>query len=140
MKFLNPTLFVLLLIVFIAGGMVWSYIFPSHPGSTARTRARTQISSVSMAIQEYSVRIGKFPPNLKAILVPMKNRGIIIDPLYSPSQRYGSISPNNVILDVWGNPIVYSVTDNGTGFRLVSLGEDGKLGTEDDVDRASGRH
>jgi hypothetical protein len=37
------------------------------------------------------------------------------------------------IKDGWGNPLVYSVTENGNNFLLLSKGKDGKGNTEDDL-------
>lgn len=35
--------------------------------------------------------------------------------------------------DAWGNEIVYQKKDDGSGFKLISKGKDGKLGTEEDI-------
>jgi hypothetical protein len=37
------------------------------------------------------------------------------------------------IKDGWGNPMIYSVTDNGNDFLLQSKGKDEKENTEDDL-------
>jgi hypothetical protein len=37
------------------------------------------------------------------------------------------------IKDGWGNPLLYSVTDNGNNFLLISKGKDRKQNTEDDL-------
>ena len=37
------------------------------------------------------------------------------------------------IKDGWGNPLIYSVTDNGNDFLLQSKGKDGKENTSDDL-------
>ena len=37
------------------------------------------------------------------------------------------------IKDGWGNPLIYSVTDNGNNFLLISKGKDGKENTSDDL-------
>ncbi|HXA02589.1 MAG TPA: type II secretion system protein GspG, partial [Cytophagaceae bacterium] len=37
------------------------------------------------------------------------------------------------IKDGWGNPLIYSVTENGNNFLLISKGKDSKENTEDDL-------
>jgi len=37
------------------------------------------------------------------------------------------------IKDGWGNPLLYSVTDSGNNFLLISKGKDGKENTKDDL-------
>jgi general secretion pathway protein G len=36
-------------------------------------------------------------------------------------------------VDHWGNPLVYRATGNRKGYRLVSAGPDGFVGTDDDL-------
>jgi len=76
------------------------------------------IENVSNLLEEEKKQFGKYPSELKTII---RN-----NPL-----RKG------LELDSWKTPFVYSVSENGINYILVSKGGDRKLNTKDDISYSS---
>jgi general secretion pathway protein G len=85
-------------------------------GSSAFSEEETEKKCMNTVeyLNKYKSHSGSFPSDLE------KMTG------NSPARR-------EWIKDGWGNPIIYSVTDNGNDFLLQSKGKDGSLNTEDDL-------
>jgi len=64
-------------------------------------------------IEAYKVQTGSYPDSLQALIDPT-------DPIEKKQT-----------LDPWGNAYVYRTTQGG--FELLSLGQDGKPDTKDDI-------
>lgn len=80
-------------------------------------RARAEMAELGRAVEGYAVDSGTLPPTLEAVV-----------------QR---LPPDLVTLrDPWGQAYVYEPA--GLGFRLVSAGADGRMGTGDDLVLAVG--
>jgi general secretion pathway protein G len=85
-------------------------------GSSAFSEEETEKKCMNTVeyLNKYKSHAGSFPSDLE------KMTG------NSPARR-------EWIKDGWGNPLTYSVTDNGNNFLLQSKGKDGKENTEDDL-------
>lgn len=93
-------------------------IVPLSPARRAQedlvrtVRARAEMAGLARAVEGYAVDHGAVPPTLEAVV-----------------QR---VPPDLVTLrDPWGQAYVYE--PGGLGFRLVSPGADGRMGTADDL-------
>lgn len=71
------------------------------------------MENVDNALTEYKLRKSVYPPSLQ----------ILVDEEYLQSMPQ----------DAWGQAFYYSATDEGRGYKLISLGKDGLSNTEDDI-------
>jgi general secretion pathway protein G len=96
----------------------------NHPGEMIDA-AMTQISTLNTACKMYKLNVGKFPPNLEALVLAPDGmeqkqwRGPYLDPPFLPR-------------DPWGSEFQYA-PDDSTGFvGITSSGPDRQPGTADD--------
>jgi general secretion pathway protein G len=114
-------------------------------GKIARTRAL--IDRLSLAIKQYEIDHGDYPPGaggtasaeaLHKALTSAKWPGAHEFTAKEARDTDGNGQPE--IIDAWGRPIsyhhnrTYSGPPRATTFRLISKGPDGVQGTDDDVD------
>jgi hypothetical protein len=94
-----------------AGSLVDTYDKAKETGTAGDMRA------IGQALTSYQLDNGEFP-----------SAGGI-------DTLLGQLSPDYLRMgastDKWGNPLIYSATPGG--YRLVSKGDDGREGTEDDI-------
>jgi len=120
------TLVEMLLVVTIIGilaGLVIPRII--HRSEDARkTRVAADIAGIKTAIGNFEVDNGFFPKSLQ-------------DLLQQPSKAKNWKGPylENPPVDPWGNPYIYYYPGkhNANAFDLLSVGPDGKEGTDDDI-------
>lgn len=86
-----------------------------------QTRVRADMGALVNAISLYYLERGAIPETLSALT----NRG----------NRGDAYFPSAALHDPWGNPYVYTLATGRhlPDYRLASTGEDGILGTEDDI-------
>jgi general secretion pathway protein G len=121
------TLVEILLVVVIIG-ILAALVIPRIAGSSERARvtaATTDINGgIKSALGQYEVDNGFFPKSLQDLLVQPNNaknwHGPYLDRLPS---------------DPWGNPYIYYFPGKHSAgsYDLLSVGPDGKEGTDDDV-------
>jgi general secretion pathway protein G len=120
------TLVEMLLVITIIG-ILAALVVPKMVGRSEQARqaaAHADISSIKTALDAFEVDNGYYPKSLQ-------------DLLQQPSNARNWHGPylDNVPQDPWGNPYVYTYPGrhNPNGYDLMSVGPDGKAGTDDDI-------
>ncbi|MEX1196417.1 MAG: type II secretion system major pseudopilin GspG [Pseudohongiellaceae bacterium] len=111
-----------LLIVMAILGMLAVMVAPNlfnQADSARRDAARSQISSLSSALDAHRLDTGRYPEALDGLLENTSGR----------SSWNGPYIRSDVPADPWGNPYEYS--SDGRDFELMSYGADGREGGED---------
>lgn len=116
------TLIEVLLVVVIIGILV-AVVMPKLSGRGKEARisaAKSSIANISLAIDIYEVDNGSYPPSMQSLTT----KG-------SEKNWRGPYLKKGVPLDPWGQPFIYSVTEND--YEIKSVGPDGVGGGADDV-------
>jgi general secretion pathway protein G len=120
-----------MLLVLVILATLAAIVIPRFTGRSEQakeTAARTQISSISTALDAFEVDNGYYPSGADG-LSQLVNR-----PANSTNWR-GPYLKQAVPNDPWGNPYVYTApgVNNPDGYDLSSNGPDGRAGTADDI-------
>ena len=114
------TLVELMVVIVILGGLialvgpnVWQALATSD-----RSRAEQQMHSFEQSLNMYYFAHRKMPTSLEA--------------LSENDPKTGQPFMQSIPLDPWNNPYLYTPL-GGKKYKIVSTGEDGQEGTEDDV-------
>jgi general secretion pathway protein G len=96
------------------------------------TAAKTDISSLQVALDAFEVDCGRYPTNEEGLKAMVEQPGNAPD-------WHGPYISRGVPKDPWGNPYVYRQPGqhNTQGYDLCSFGPDGQEGTADDIDNWS---
>jgi len=120
------TLVEMLLVITIIG-ILAALVVPKMMGRSEQARqaaARADISSIKTALDAFEVDNGYYPKNL-------------LDLIQQPRDTRNWHGPylDKIPQDPWGNnyEYVYPGRHNASSYDLMSYGQDGKAGTEDDV-------
>jgi len=123
------TLVELMLVVTIIG-ILAALVIPKIAGKGEEAREKAAYADIhggiKSALDSYEVDNGFYPKSLQDLLQQPSNarnwHGPYLDPPVLPK-------------DPWGNPYVYYYPGkhNPTGYDLLSVGPDGKEGTDDDI-------
>ncbi|MGD0253343.1 MAG: type II secretion system major pseudopilin GspG [Verrucomicrobiota bacterium] len=120
------TLVEMLLVITIIG-ILAALVVPKMVGRSEQARqaaAHADISSIKTALDAFEVDNGYYPKSLQ-------------DLFQQPSNAKNWHGPylDNVPQDPWGNPYVYTYPGrhNANSYDLMSVGPDGKAGTDDDI-------
>jgi general secretion pathway protein G len=102
--------------------------FAGRAQQAKETAAKTQISSFSTALDAFEVDMGYYPStadSLQALQVEPKD----------PKSWRGPYLKQSVPKDPWGNDYTYEYPGkrNAGSYDLVSMGPDGRPGTDDDI-------
>lgn len=118
-------LLVVIVILGVLSAFVAANVLPA--GDTARSQAaRTQISVLDNALQQYRLELGRYPTEdqgLEALVTPPQG--------LSRPERYregGYLAKSSVPLDPWGNPYQYQVPGEFGAIDIFSYGRDGAPG------------
>lgn len=117
------TLIEVLLVVVIIG-ILAAIVIPRMGGRTKEAQvaaAKASIDGLSLAIDQYEVDNGTYPPSLQALLT----KGSELN-WKGPYLKKATIP-----LDPWGKEYSYSAKDNG--YEIRSAGPNGAAGDADDV-------
>jgi general secretion pathway protein G len=123
------TLVEMLLVVTIIG-ILAALVLPSmmNRGQQARiTAAQTDIKSgIKTALDAFEVDNGFYPKSLQDLIHQPNNAKNWHGPYFDPPQ---------LPVDPWGNPYIYYYPGkhNTGSYDLLSVGPDGKEGTDDDI-------
>ena len=120
------TLVEMLLVITIIG-ILAALVIPKMVGRSEQARqtaVRADLSSIKTALDAFEVDNGYYPKSLP-------------DLLQQPSNTKNWHGPylENLPQDPWGNPYVYTFPGrhNANSYDLMSVGPDGKGGTDDDI-------
>ena len=114
------TLVELMVVIVILGGLI-AIVGPnvfSALREAERSRAEAQMDIITQQVKQYYLRHRKLPTSL--------------DQLTEEDPRTGEPLMEQIPDDPWGNPYEFKLLGNKK-FQIVSAGEDGQEGTEDDV-------
>jgi general secretion pathway protein G len=123
------TLVEMLLVVTIIG-ILAALVIPRIAGTGERARVTAALADINggikSALGQYEVDNGFYPKNLQDLIQPPGNARNWHGPYFDPPK---------LPLDPWGNPYVYYYPGkhNPTSYDLLSVGPDGKEGTDDDI-------
>jgi general secretion pathway protein G len=119
-----------MLLVLMILGVLAAIVVPkmANRGQDARIKATvTQISSFKTALDMFEVDNGYYP----------KGRNGLLDLVQKPRDATNWHGPylDKIPKDPWGNDYLYEFPGkhNASSFDLVSMGPDGRSGTEDDI-------
>jgi general secretion pathway protein G len=119
-----------MLLVLVILATLAAIVIPKMAGRSQQakvTAAQSQVSSIEMALDAFEVDNGYYPKT--GGLDDLNNQ-----PANAPSWK-GPYLKKGVPLDPWGNPYTYEYPGkhNPNGYDLMSMGPDGRAGTDDDI-------
>jgi general secretion pathway protein G len=119
-----------MLLVLVILATLAAIVIPKMAGRSQQakvTAAQSQISSIEMALDAFEVDNGYYP----------KTGGLndLLDPPANAPQWKGPYLKKGVPLDPWGNAYTYEYPGkhNPNGYDIMSMGPDGRAGTDDDI-------
>lgn len=123
-----------LLLVLVILGVLAAIVVPKFAGRTEQARqaaAKTQVSSFATVLDAYEVDNGFYP----------KGKSGLNDLVQASRDAKNWRGPylKDVPKDPWGNDYVYECPgkNNPTSYDVSSMGPDGQMGTEDDINNWS---
>lgn len=126
-----------LLLVLVILATLAAIVVPKFSGRTEQARvtaAQTQIANFGTALDAFETDVGFYPEGsdgLQALRVPPPN-----------AQGWrGPYLKQDIPLDPWGRAYIYECPGrhNESGYDLMSLGQDGRADTADDITNWSTR-
>ncbi len=117
-----------LMLVVVIIGILAALVIPKIAGNSERARqtaATVDINGgIKSALGQYEIDNGFYPKSLQDLLVQPSN-----------AKNWHGPYLDKLPVDPWGNPYIYYFPGkhNQTGYDLLSVGPDGKEGTDDDV-------
>ena len=123
------TLVEMLLVLFILATLA-AIVIPKMAGRSQQakiTAAKSQINSIEMALDSFEVDNGYYPKTGAL-------NDLIDQPPNTPDWK-GPYLVKGIPVDPWGNPYSYEYPGkhNASGYDLMSMGPDGRAGTDDDI-------
>jgi general secretion pathway protein G len=120
-----------LLLVLVIMAILAGIVIPKFTGRSEQARetaAKTQISSIELALDAFEIDNGYYPKTsdgLAALTTEPKNG----------TNWKGPYLKKAIANDPWGNPYSYQCpgTHNTSGYDISSPGSDGKLDSDDDI-------
>ena len=103
--------FFILFLIFIP--VCFVFVFFTSIGENEKKTEKIMMK-VSKLLEAEKIQFGTYPSELKNII---RN---------NPLRK-------NLEIDSWKTPFVYSISEDGKSYQLISLGGDCKLGTKDDI-------
>jgi len=120
-----------LLLVLVILGILAAIVVPKFSGRTEQARmtaAQSQVSTFGTALDSFEVDVGYYPKGRNGL------NDLVVQPRDAQSWR-GPYMKNEIPKDPWGNDYVYECPgkNNPSSYDLISMGPDGRAGSEDDV-------
>jgi len=120
-----------LLLVLVILGILAAIVVPKFSGRTEQARmtaAQSQVSTFGTALDAFEVDVGYYPKGRNGL------NDLVTQPRDAQSWR-GPYMKNEIPKDPWGNDYVYECPgkNNPSSYDLLSMGPDGRAGSEDDV-------
>lgn len=117
-----------MLLVLVILATLAAIVYPKFTGRTEQaktTAAKTEIASIMLALNSFEVDNGYYPKSLAALM----------DQPSDASNWHGPYLEKGIPKDPWGNDYAYEYPGKHTanGFDLMSMGADGRAGTDDDI-------
>jgi len=120
-----------LLLVLVILGILAAIVVPKFSGRTEQARitaAESQISTFGTALDAFEVDVGFYPKGRAGL------QDLVSQPRDAQNWR-GPYLKNEIPKDPWQNEYVYECPgkNNPSSYDLLSMGPDGRAGTEDDI-------
>jgi general secretion pathway protein G len=124
-------LLVLVILAVLAGVLVPR--FTSRTEQARITRAKTDLNTISLGLDQFEIDTGRLPTSEEALAALVQAPASVKD-WNGPYLRQGGVPT-----DPWGNAYLYQQpgTHNANGYDLYSYGPDGAEGGGDDIDNWS---
>lgn len=129
----RPLLWGAVLVLATVTAVLWWEFVMELPRQISVRRARqaavrTELRAASIALDAFEVDTGRFPTDAEGI-------DVLWQPPAKVSNWNGPYLRRAIANDPWGRPYLYAraVVNGRPGFRVTSLGPDGKRGTPDDI-------
>jgi general secretion pathway protein G len=114
-----------LLVVIVIIGMLASYVGPRYfaqIGKSEVTSAKAQIESLSKALDNYRLDVGRYPSMEEGL------SGLMNSPAGEATGWNGPYLKKAVPKDPWGRDYIYQFPTPNGDFKLMSYGKDGQSG------------
>src|SRR5947208_2616258 len=120
-----------LLLVLVILGILAAIVVPKFAGRAEQVRmteAQSQIATVGTALDAFEVDNGYYPKGKNCL-------ADLVQPPRDAQNWRGPYLKSEIPLDPWGHPYVYECPGkhNPTSYDVMSVGLDGRAGTDDDV-------
>ena len=120
-----------LLLVLVILGILAAIVVPKFSGRTEQARttaAISQISTFGTALDAYEVDMGYYPKGRNGLAE-------LVQPPRDARNWKGPYLKSEIPLDPWGHPYIYEYPGkhNPSGYDLLSMGPDGRIGGDDDI-------
>ena len=120
-----------LLLVLVILGILAAIVVPKFSGRTEQakvTAATSQISTFGTALDAFEVDNGYFPKGKNGL------NDLVQPPRDAPSWK-GPYMKSDIPNDPWGHPYIYECPGkhNPTSYDVMSMGPDGRAGSDDDI-------
>ena len=120
-----------LLLVLVILGILAAIVVPKFSGRTEQARmtaAQSQIATFGTALDAFEVDNGSYP----------KGKSGLADLVQQPRDLQNWRGPylkSDIPVDPWGNAYIYESPGkhNPSGYDVMSMGPDGRAGTDDDI-------
>jgi general secretion pathway protein G len=120
-----------LLLVLVILGILAAIVVPKFAGRTEQAReaaAKAQIANFGTVLDAFEVDMGYYP----------KGKNGLAELVTAPRDIQNWKGPylkSDIPLDPWGHPYIYDCPGkhNPNGYDVMSMGPDGRAGTDDDV-------
>lgn len=121
-----------LLLVLVILGLLAAIVLPKFSGTTERgrvTAAQTQISTFKTALDAFEVDMGHYPQGKGGLM------DLIQQPRNAPNWHGPYLQADAIPKDPWGNDYIYECPGrhNPSSYDIMSMGPDGRAGTDDDI-------
>ncbi len=120
-----------MLLVLVILAVLAAIVIPKFSGRSQQakeTAAKSQISSIELALDAFEVDNGFYPAGATGL-------NALVDQPNNAQNWKGPYLKKGVPLDPWGNPYIYTYPgkNNPRGYDLLSTGPDGRAGGDDDI-------
>jgi general secretion pathway protein G len=121
-----------LLLVMVILGILAAIVVPRFGGRTEQAKqaaARTQIDTFGTALDAFEVDNGYYPKGKNGL------QDLIVQPRNANNWKGPYLKGDAVPIDPWGNAYIYECPGrhNPSGYDLMSMGADGRVGGDDDI-------
>ena len=114
-----------LLVVIVLIGLIYVAVSKTVFGQGEAAKAELNVvrmNSVKNALQQYQLKFNTYPSTINELLT---GNSSLLD---KSGQVFVPMVDEDQLKDIWGNPYIYRLENDGRSFNLKSLGSDGMEG------------
>lgn len=117
---------VMAIIAILVGGVIG--LTKNFSGGARIQKAESEMQSLAAHLLQYKNLAGRFPSSEQGL------NALVSKPSSAPKPRRWNQSLKSVPNDPWGNPYIYKMPGKDTStYEIISLGNDGQPGGDDDI-------